>query len=126
MTAVFRRTAPHLATAFVGMGGWAMIANHAHPWPEMLAAGALQGSLSAGLTLAMKRLTEAVVGRLDRWPVVIAAPVACGLLSASVLTTLHTLAGTPEVAATVAVPVAVSTLYAASYAMALTRLGVGR
>ena len=121
MTGALRRTAPHLGLAFLGMGAWAVLANRAHPWPEMLAAGAVQGCLSAGLTLAMKRLVEALVIRLDAWPALLAAPALCGLLSVCLLTLVHAGAGTPEVGATVAVPVGISTTYAASYAAALIR-----
>ena len=116
-----RRTGPHLLIAFLGMGAWALFVNRAHPWPAPLAAGVVQGCLSACLTLVMKGLTEAVVRRLDGWPALVAPPLACGLLSASLLTAIHALAGTPEVGATVAIPVAVSTAYAASYAGALIR-----
>jgi hypothetical protein len=116
-----RRTGPHLLIAFLGMGAWALFVNRAHPWPAPLAAGVVQGCLSACLTLVMKGLTEAVVRRLDGWPALVVPPLACGLLSAALLTVLHTWAGTPEVGTTVALPVAVSTAYAASYAGALIR-----
>jgi hypothetical protein len=36
-----------LAVAFLGMGGWALLANARAPWPDMLLAGTVQGSLSA-------------------------------------------------------------------------------
>lgn len=121
--AAVRRDRPHLLLAFVGMGAWAAFANRAHPWDEVLAAGAAQGGLSAGLTLGMKRLTEGLVERLEGRSALLAPPLACGALSGGLLPALHTLAGTPEVLATVAVPFAVSTAYAASYAYALTRRG---
>ncbi len=122
MTApLLRRTAPHLALAFAGMGTWALLANRGHPWPGMLLAGALQGTMSAGLTFAMKRLIEGIARAARGVAARLAPPLACGLLSATVLSTVHRLAGTPEVLATLAVPVTVATGYAALYASALTR-----
>lgn len=40
-------SARHMALAFVAMGGWAALANRAHPMPDPLIAGLVQGALSA-------------------------------------------------------------------------------
>jgi hypothetical protein len=88
----------------------------------MLLAAAVQGSTSAGLTLAMKGLIQKTVRRLQGPTALILSPALCGLLSASLLAVIHKLSATPELLATIAVPVAVSTGYAASYSLALVRL----
>lgn len=116
-----RRTWPHLALAFVAMGVWAMLANRHHPWPQIVQAGLVQGMLSACLTLLMKRVVEAVVASMKRRGAPLVALAACGLISICVLSVLHTIAGTPEIIATITVPVVVSSAYAASYAVALMR-----
>ena len=53
----------HMGIAFLAMGGWAAFANRAHPMPEPLVAGLVQGALSAAITLVLKRMVEAL-GRL--------------------------------------------------------------
>lgn len=120
MTAA-RRTPLHMAAAFVAMGGWAAWANSAHPMPAPLLAGAVQGSLSALITLGLKRMVEALVARVPGRAGLLAAPAAACLLSLALLSSLHRIAGTPEIAATLAVPTTVATLYAAVYAAHLRR-----
>lgn len=119
MTGLLRRGWLHLAVAFVAMGGWALFANRAHPWPAMLTAGLVQGSVSALITLGLKRLVEALVRRLRGRLAGIVPPLACAAASVGVLSVIHGLAGTPELLATIAVPVAVSTTYATLYTRAL-------
>jgi hypothetical protein len=113
-----KQTWPHLLTAFLLMGGWAVFANRGHEMPAPLVAGLVQGCLSALITLGLKRLIEGLVPRLG-------ALVTVGVawaISFSLLFSLHTLAGTPEVLWTLAVPNLVATLYAALYATALKRV----
>ncbi len=109
-------TAAHLGVAFVAMGGWTIVANSTASMSRMLLAGALQGTLSAILTFGMKALVEETVRRASAQSARVVAPAFCALFSATVLMSLHRLAGTPEILATVAVPLAVSTGYAALYA----------
>jgi mannose/fructose/N-acetylgalactosamine-specific phosphotransferase system component IIC len=106
--------------AFVCMGGWALFANRTHGWGA-LAPGLAQGTMSGLITLVLKHALEAMSRRV-RGPAAYLAP---PLVSASTILTLlivvHGLIGTPEIAATIAVPWSVSTLYAIVYAATLAR-----
>lgn len=123
-------TIVHVAFAFLMMGGWAMFANRAHPLPEALQAGVLQGTISGVLTLCLKKFLEWMSGLFFRAPASdegigkpIAALIVPPIITASailgILFTAHTLAGTPEVVATIAFPFAVSTTYAILYNLSL-------
>lgn len=122
MNGAFARQNPvHMAAAFLAMGGWALYANRSHPMPEPLIAGLLQGAASATITLFLKRMIEAISARLGGvWSLVVPV-LAAGAVSLILLVTLHSLAGTPEIAATIAVPLTVSTGYAFIYSLALWR-----
>lgn len=109
----------HVAVAFLLMGGWATFANRAHPMPAPVVAGVVQGALSALITFGLKRLVEFVSARLDGLARLALPPLAAFAVSATLLTLLHRLAGTPEIAATIVVPLAVSTSYAALYSWGL-------
>ena len=50
-------------------------------------------------------------------------PLVCGAMSFLLLFTIHSLAGTPEVLATLAVPTTVATLYACAYTYRLWSRG---
>jgi len=110
-----------MAGAFLAMGGWAVFANRAHPMPEPLIAGALQGTISAIITLLLKGMIEAVSARLSGLPALVLPPLLAAGVSLALLLTLHGLAGTPEIALTIAVPLTVSTTYAFIYSLALWR-----
>ena len=105
----------HVGFAFVVMGGWAVFANRAHGLPRAMVAGLVQGLLSAGLTLLLKtvidRLAVSFSGPSRLW----APPLIACLGSTAVLLIFHHLAGTPEIVPTIAVPLLVSTSYAAVY-----------
>jgi len=116
-----RQSAVHMAGAFLAMGGWAVFANRAHPMPEPLIAGALQGTISAIITLLLKGMIEAVSARLSGLPALVLPPLLAAGVSLALLLTLHGLAGTPEIALTIAVPLTVSTTYAFIYSLALWR-----
>jgi hypothetical protein len=118
-TSVARQSWLHLAVAFAAMGSWAVFANRAHPWSGMLLAGVVQGSLSATITFVMKRLIEAMVGRLQGLPARLLPPAICCGLSVGLLSAIHTLARTPELLATIVVPVTVATSYATLYTQTL-------
>lgn len=111
----------HLLFAFVAMGSWAVFANRAHPVPQPFVAGVVQGALSAVITLFLKSgidfLSKRVSGSAAYW----APPVIVLIASISLLTAFHWLSGTPEIASTIAVPLAVSTSYAALYNVSLVR-----
>ena len=111
----------HVAVAFLAMGSWAAFANRAHPMPAPLLAGLVQGAISVTITLGLKRAIEALVGRLEGWAALVVPPLAACAVSASLLTALHTAAGTPEILATMALPLTVATSYAALYTFTLWR-----
>lgn len=114
-------SALHMAVAFAAMGAWAVFANRAHPWPEALLAGVVQGAMSALITLFLKRMIEALSRRLPGLSGLILPPVLAVAGSIALLNVIHRLAGTPEIAATIAVPVSVTALYSSAYCFALWR-----
>jgi hypothetical protein len=116
-----RSTPLHVAVGFLAMGGWAAFANHAHGEAAMARAFLLQGALSGFLTLLLKRGLEWGHGRLGGWAGRLVPPLVSCLTIAAVLTAVHSLAGTPEVPGTIAVPWSVSTLYGFAYAWTLGR-----
>jgi hypothetical protein len=118
---VLRSSITHVAVAFLAMGSWAAFANKAHPMPAPLYAGLIQGAISGCITLFLKRAIEILASRLDGLAALLAPPTAAFIVSASLLTAIHVASGTPEVAATIAVPLCVSTGYAAIYSFALWR-----
>jgi hypothetical protein len=119
---LMRSSIVHVGFAFVAMGSWAAFANRAHPMPAPLYAGLLQGAISATITLVLKRAIEYLASRFTGLTALLAPPVIAGLVSASLLTLLHTLAETPEIAKTIAVPLTVATSYAALYNYSLWRI----
>ena len=110
-----RSSAVHVAFAFVAMGSWALFANRDYPLPRMLLAGLVQGALSACLTLFLKRAVEALSALFSEPVRLVAPPLIACLGSATLLVTFHILSGTPEILKTIAVPLLVSTSYAALY-----------
>ncbi|WP_293798016.1 hypothetical protein [uncultured Bosea sp.] len=119
---LMRSSIVHVGFAFVAMGSWAAFANRAHPMPAPLQAGLLQGAISATITLVLKRAIEYLASRFSGLAALLAPPVIAGLVSASLLTLLHTIGGTPEIAKTIAVPLTVATSYAALYNYSLWRI----
>ncbi len=112
----------HVAFAFLAMGGWAVWVNHTHGATHAMIAGLVQGTLSACLTFGIKRALEAMARRLTGMTALLLPPlVTCGSVFA-LLVGAHTLAGTPEIWATIAVPFAVSSTYAFVYTASLTRV----
>ena len=115
----FRRVAgsgiTHVAFAFFVMGGWAAFANLNHPMPAPLIAGSVQGVLSASFTLIMKRGIEYLTGALSGLAALLIPPALAAGISAVCLSLIHWTAGTPEILATIALPLAVATTYSATY-----------
>lgn len=120
-TSLARRSSIHALVAFLAMGGWAAFANRQHAMPAPLTAMLIQGTISATITLILKRGIEALAGRLSGLPALILPPVTAFILSSIVLVGLHRLGSTPELGWTIAVPLTVSTSYAALYSLALWR-----
>ena len=117
-----RATTVHVAVAFLAMGGWALYANRAHG-AAALAPGLAQGAMSGAITLVLKRALEAMSPRLGGVLAYLVPPLVTAAVIAALLLSVHRLIGTPEIAATIAVPWSVSTLYAVIYAAALARRG---
>ena len=114
-----RSTALHVGFAFVAMGGWAAFANRDHGAAAMLLAFVVQGALSGLITLVMKRGLEAGHARLTGLSARLVPPLISCAAIAVLLYGVHTLAGTPEVIRTIALPWTVSTLYAFIYVASL-------
>lgn len=116
-----RSTAVHVAGAFVAMGSWAVFANADAGAAPALMAGAVQGSLSAFITLTLKRSLEGLAQRMLHrgLPAFVLPLVLCLGTSFIVLVSSHVLAGTPNVVATIAVPFSVASTYATIYRFTL-------
>ena len=110
----------HVVVAFVGMGGWALFANRAHG-AAAIGPALAQGAMSGVITLVLKRALEAFAARLSGWTAYVLPPLTTASVILAVLIVVHRLIGTPEIAATIAVPWSVSTLYAIVYNAALAR-----
>lgn len=111
----------HVAFAFLAMGGWAVFANRLHPMPRPLLAGLVQGTVSAALTLYLKSMIDALARRFPGLSALYAPPLIACLTSTGLLVAVHAASGTPEILRTIAVPLAVSTTYAATYSYSLFR-----
>jgi hypothetical protein len=118
---LLRSNLAHGLAGLALMGSWAAFANRHHPWPAPLQAFLVQGALTAGITLLLKRAVEIILASQPGRPWL--APLAAAAISATLLTTVHTLAGTPAFWATIAVPFTVATGYAALYTWRLSRHG---
>lgn len=115
----------HVAFAFLAMGGWALFANRAHGAGAIVPAVA-QGALSGAITFGLKRVLEALAARLTGWTAYILPPLVTAGAILALLAGVHTLIHTPEIAATIAVPWSVSSLYAIIYTAVLVRERRGR
>lgn len=113
--------AVHGAGGFLLMGSWAFFANRAHEMPAPLIAGLVQGSLTAVITLFLKSIIEAVFKRVAGWQRIVLPTFAAFLISAVLLSTVHSLSGTPALLTTISVPLTVSTVYACLYSITLSR-----
>lgn len=125
----------HVAFGFIAMGAWAVFANRDHPLPQALLAGLVQGLISGTLTLFLKKGLERMSAMFFRGrdhnggrniAALFVPPAITATAIAIILTIAHTLAGTPEVLATIAVPLTVSTSYAILYNLRLWRAAHGR
>lgn len=122
MRAAWLRSTPaHMLAGFLAMGGWAVLANAAHPMPRPLIAGLVQGVLSAIITLFLKRMIEGIATRFHGVAALLVPPLAAVLTSFLLLFTIHRLAGTPELALTILLPLTVSGSYAFLYSLVLWR-----
>ena len=111
----------HVAFAFIAMGGWALFANRHHPLPKPLIAGVVQGTLSALLTLYLKTAIDALSKRFSGAMRLVLPPLVACLGSSAILVAIHAASGTPEILKTIALPLVVSTSYAALYNYSISR-----
>ena len=122
---IMNSTFVHVGFAFLAMGSWAVFANRAHPMPEPLIAGLVQGTLSGTITLVMKKALEALSRKLFAKQMIKGAlflpPLIVCSISLMVLVGAHLAAGTPELVATIALPFSVAFSYACLYAYNLWR-----
>jgi len=114
-------TLAHVGFAFLAMGGWAWFANRGHAFPTPLWAGLVQGTISALLTLGLKKFLEWFSAKLGGSVALVLPPLVTAASILTILISAHTLAGTPEIWATIAVPFSISTPYAALYNWRLWR-----
>ena len=88
-----KSNALHMAVGFLGMGAWAVFANRHHPLPQALLAGLVQGTMSAIITLFLKRMIEALSQRLPGLAGLILPPLLAVAASVGLLSLIHSLAG---------------------------------
>lgn len=118
---IIRSSAAHMAFGFVLMGGWALFANRAHGLGQSWLPALAQGTVSALLTGVIKKVIEWLDGQVGG---VLAYAMPPFITAGSILVILyvmHTLIGTPEIAATIAFPWSISTVYAVIYNAGLVR-----
>jgi hypothetical protein len=121
LAALARSSVVHVAFAFLAMGAWAVFANRTAGLSHALVAGLVQGALSGGITLGLKRFLEASSARLTGiWALIAPPAISCTVILALLLGA-HILAGTRNVFATISLPYAVSSTYAWVYTWAMTR-----
>jgi hypothetical protein len=109
--------------AFLLFGGWALIANRAHPATDMARAALAQGSLSFVSTTFSVLLLEYLYG-LGRTPrrKLLLAGIGTPAIILVTMTVVHALAGTPSILVTL-LPSGISgTIFAVTYTLNLRRL----
>ncbi len=106
-----QKTWVHMLIGALLMGGWAAFANRAHPMPVPLIAGIVQGVLSAALTAYLKSAVEYLGRAIGGFARYILPPLIAVTGSGVILYVVHRVAGTPEIWATLAVPLLVSGSY---------------
>ncbi|TQV80938.1 hypothetical protein FKG95_09325 [Denitrobaculum tricleocarpae] len=119
MIALFRRVAGHSIThvlfAFAGMGSWAVFSNRAHPMPDPVIAGVVQGMLSAFLTLVLKTIIDRLAERFSGHTALWLPPLIAVSVSACLLVVIHNVSETPEIPQTISLPLMVAASYATIY-----------
>jgi hypothetical protein len=119
MQRLMKSSLVHIAFGFLMMGGWALFANRSHGLDQAWLPALIQGAISGGLTGVLKKVLEALDGRLKGAAAYAVPPAVTAGSILVLLTTVHSLIGTPELIATIAVPWSVSTLYAVIYNVGL-------
>lgn len=116
---VLRSSAAHGLFAATVFGCWTFWANRMHPMPAPLIAALVQAALSATIAVGQKKLMELVYGRTASLILPVLAAITYSMV---VIVTVHTLARTPEILATILPPWTIGIFYATAYTLALRRL----
>lgn len=112
IAALATQTWVHVAAGAMLMGSWALFANWDHATGTAMQAAAVQAVLSGVLTLCLKTVADRVAEILPQWW----QAAGCALIfSSSLLIGAHLIAGTPELALTITVPLLVSGTYIFGY-----------
>ncbi len=110
------------ALGFSAYACWAAFANRAHGVGAAAKAGVVQGLSSAVATAMVATIIEIALARLGRSKsATVIAALCASSLAAAMHITLHLLAGTEALFATVSVPIAVGVVYSLTYASAVQR-----
>lgn len=115
MRPILQSSVTHVLFAFCVMGSWAVYANWVHPMPKPVYAGLVQGMMSATITYFLKRTIEALQTKFQGKRALWAPPLIACTASLCVLTGVHFVLGTPEVAKTISLPFSVAATYATIY-----------
>lgn len=115
MERILKSSILHVAVGFLLMGGWALFANRSHGLDQAWLPAVVQGTISAGLTWALKKTLEGLNDRIDGPAAFVVPPVITAGSILLLLAGVHRLIGTPELLATIAVPWSLSSLYAIVY-----------
>lgn len=106
------RTLLPAIAGFLGYGSWGVFCNISHGWEMGLQSGFVQGGLSFTITLVFNGVMEFIYRLLQHktWSIIASVT---GLIFVSF--TVNTLAGTPEVIATIAPGSIIGSFYVYSY-----------
>ena len=108
--------------AFFVQGSWTLWVNFAHGWdkalPPALMQGLLSGASASVMTLMMEWIYRTVAQAALRFILSIIMP---SLFMAAVLYALHRAIGTPEIAATMTLPMIAIIAYAVIYTLKLRK-----
>lgn len=109
--------------AFLLFGGWALIANRAHPVSDMARAALAQGSLSFVSTTFSVLLLEYLYG-LGRTPgrKLVLAAVGTPAIVLATMTGVHALAGTPNIVLTLLPSWISGAIFCVAYTLNLRRI----
>ena len=113
------RTLLPAMAGFLGYGGWAFFCNLMHGVKMGVQSGLVQGSLSFSITLVFNGVMEFLYKRLKSklWSIIITI---IGFVSVSFA--VNTLAGTPEVLATIAPGSIIGSFYVYTYIKGLAAI----
>lgn len=113
--------------AFLAFGGWALLANRAHPAAEMVRAAFTQGVLSFTSTTCSVLLLEYLYG-LGSTPgrKLLLAVTGTPAIVFLTMTGVHALAGTPNIAITLLPSFVSGTIFFVTYTLNLRRLELVR